>query len=179
MLKVFEFKTNERDECIRGAAKLLADIELKCACDEHPLFADNAHAYGVIKEELEEVREEMRHFERKFDKFWKLVRKDAPIEEVAKTMKFYVANAVYEGIQLMAMCQKAIDSEQAREQAQTELEAEESEDKPDDATCDGGECSEGEGNICCRDCYKRFDCKEACEGDGDLDDPCEWRQENE
>ena len=95
-------------------ARLITE-ELTRANEKFPLFASNHEAYAVILEEHEEVFEDLVEFDKNFELLWEAVRhnyKDYEVIDCLKHMLFNAKNAACEIIQLCAMCQKAIDSEE-------------------------------------------------------------------
>ena len=93
----------------------LVGEELARANKKFPLFASNHEAYAVILEEHEGVFEDLVEFDKNFELLWEAVRHNYNEYEVIdclKHMLFNATNAACEIIQLCAMCQKAIDSEE-------------------------------------------------------------------
>lgn len=84
--------------------------ELAEANQKHPLFADSHHAYGVIKEEVEELHEELVACEGLLGDMWHRIREDMETEDVLRLLQAHAIYAVQEGIQVAAMTQKALDS---------------------------------------------------------------------
>ncbi len=89
----------------------LVQQELKEANEKHPLFHSPHEAYAVIKEELEELIDEVKSVCATSDNIWGLVKNDIPIMCELRAMKTYAEFAAAEAIQVAAMCQKAIESE--------------------------------------------------------------------
>ena len=91
----------------------LVEQELKEANKTSPLFNSPHQAYGVIKEEVEETRDEAKTMKELLKYFWLQVRSDDPNDEKkANLMNLKEASihAACEAIQTDAMAQKAIDS---------------------------------------------------------------------
>ena len=88
------------------AAEELADANTK----HEPKFNSPHEAYAVIKEELEELEEDTRMCGLNLDKLWQCVRNDADegASVYLKHMKVHAIHAVQEGIQVIAMCDKAL-----------------------------------------------------------------------
>ena len=98
----------DKEKILALAAEELADANTK----HPPKFRSMHEAYAVIKEELEELKEDVDLFERYFESMWHDVRDDcneAAGCELEKMYK-YAVNAVQEGIQVIAMCDKALRS---------------------------------------------------------------------
>ena len=88
----------------------LIEEELAEANKKHPLFTDAHHAYAVIKEEVEELHEELVACEGLLSEMWHRIREDMGAEDVLRQLQ---ANAIYaaqEAIQCGAMAKKALDS---------------------------------------------------------------------
>lgn len=102
------FETNY--DYLKHMCNVLAKGELMDANQHNPLFADNHHAYAVIKEELEETKEEIAVIEETMEKFWRNVRNDEKPVRNLVTMREAAINAAVEAIQVAAMCQKACES---------------------------------------------------------------------
>lgn len=98
----------DREKILALAAEELADANTK----HPPKFHSMHEAYAVIKEELEELKDEVELFELYFDKMWDDVRDDC--NEAAgcelEHMWKYAVKAAQESIQVIAMCDKALQS---------------------------------------------------------------------
>lgn len=88
----------------------LSEEELAEANKKHPLFADSHHAYGVIKEEVEELHEEGVTIEGLLSEMWYRIREDMETEDILRQIKAHAVDAAREAIQVAAMAQKALDS---------------------------------------------------------------------
>lgn len=88
----------------------LIEEELAEANKKHPLFTDPHHAYGVIKEEVEELHEELIACEGLLSEMWHRIREDMGAEDVLRQLLAHAIYAAQESIQVAAMAQKAIDS---------------------------------------------------------------------
>lgn len=84
--------------------------ELAEANKVHPLFHSPHEAYGVIKEEVEELHEELVACEGLLSDMWHRIREDMGAEDILRQLKGHAIYAVQESIQVAAMCQKALDS---------------------------------------------------------------------
>lgn len=73
-------------------------------------FNSNMEAYGVLKEEIEESREEVENLEVALNKFWRGIRgNDVDIKDI-KVIKMYAMNLINESLQVAAMCDKYFES---------------------------------------------------------------------
>ena len=88
----------------------LIEEELAEANKKHPLFTDLHHAYGVIKEETEELHEELVACEGLLSDMWHRIREDMGAEDILRQIKAHAIYAAQEAIQVAAMAQKALDS---------------------------------------------------------------------
>ena len=88
----------------------LIETELAEANKKHPLFTDPHHAYGVIKEEVEELHEELVACEGLLSDMWHRIRNDWETEHTLRQLKAHAIYAAQEAIQVAAMAQKAMDS---------------------------------------------------------------------
>lgn len=89
----------------------LVQQELKEANEKHPLFHSPHEAYAVIKEELEELIDEVKDVCNCSDTIWYCAKNDEPVDTTLECMRISAMYAAMESIQVAAMCQKAIDSE--------------------------------------------------------------------
>lgn len=86
----------------------LIDAELAEANEKYPLFHSPHEAFAVLKEECDELADEMEWIKEKLGCIWTLVRQDRDIsDEVFYLYNFAIA-AVCEGIQVCAMARKAL-----------------------------------------------------------------------
>lgn len=88
----------------------LIQEELAEANKKHPLFTDLHHAYAVIKEETEELHEELVACEGLLSDMWHRIREDMGADDVLHQIQAHAIYAAQEAIQVAAMAQKAIDS---------------------------------------------------------------------
>lgn len=88
------------------AAEELVDANAK----HEPKFNSMHEAYAVLKEELEEMQEEVKRCDAFLDLVWRCVKADDDfgVERKLKDMKSFAVFAVQEGIQVIAMCDKAM-----------------------------------------------------------------------
>lgn len=88
----------------------LIEEELAEANQKHPLFHSPHEAYGVIKEEVEELHEELVACEGLLGDMWHRIREDMGTEDVLRLLQAHAIYAAQESIQVAAMAQKALDS---------------------------------------------------------------------
>lgn len=88
--------------------------ELENANRRNPLFQNNHEAYAVILEEVQETEEELKCVKKNLKEFWKLTREDVPIAISAGVIRAVAINLIEEAVQIAAMCEKAIVSEDRR-----------------------------------------------------------------
>ena len=89
--------------------------ELKEANKKHGCsFVDNNHALGVLYEELDEANVEMGCLSRDFEKFVAAVKCNLPIVAAANDIYKDCMLAIGELIQVAAMAQKSVCSEEKR-----------------------------------------------------------------
>lgn len=102
-------------ELIAAVDKLVAE-ELKRANENFPLFHSDHEGYAVIQEEIDEAmsanREAMKHKESAWDWIKANVQTNA-CEEI-KAMREVLGHGIAEMIQIAAMCEKFIQSQEAR-----------------------------------------------------------------
>jgi hypothetical protein len=101
---------------VENEVKELVDKELKSANERFSLFHSDHEGYAIIKEELEEAKEELGYAEIAFNNLWENVKenKTMPALNHAEAILKCASNTAIEAIQLAAMAQKFIDSNQAR-----------------------------------------------------------------
>ena len=99
-------------EKLKNQIETLAKEELERANKKFPLFHSDHEALGVIEEEFFEVGVEWNCVKNSFDGFSIDVFTDNEIEKIIdiQNMKDYAINACAEMIQVIAMCDKFIDS---------------------------------------------------------------------
>ena len=81
----------------------------KTVCE---LFANWHEAYAVAKEELEEAEDEIIQARHHLNRAWDSIKEDDEVEtrEEFKLLKESGISAIQELVQLVAMCNKAIES---------------------------------------------------------------------
>lgn len=101
------------------SVKILANEEIERSMIEHPLFNSTHEGYAVIKEEVEEVQEEVELIMGSLEILWEGTKrnwtKESLIKRCEKIKKHSLLNAA-ESIQVAAMAQKFINSQMKVEQ---------------------------------------------------------------
>ena len=90
----------------------LASEELVEANGKHPtMFSSYHEAYAVLKEELEEAAEELEMCRERLDMMWLCVKNDDTLltNKNLEYIKAYAVRAVQEFVQVVAMCDKALN----------------------------------------------------------------------
>lgn len=88
----------------------LIEEELAEANQIHPLFHSPHEAYAVIKEEVEELHEELVACEGLLSDMWHRIREDMDAEDVLRQIAGHAVSATQESVQVGAMAKKALDS---------------------------------------------------------------------
>ena len=102
-----------RKESLYGVDFLVRD-ELNTANQKFPLFASNHEGYAVIKEEIEEAIEESNGVVDNFEVLWSVIRENGVGVESVGYIKDHAIKAAAEFIQVAAMCDKYLMSEDRR-----------------------------------------------------------------
>lgn len=85
----------------------LIDDELSRIIEEHGLFVDDHQAYAVIKEEVEEAREEMIIIRENMVKFWERVRADdLDNSDIMESIQIHGIELIKEAVQVVACARK-------------------------------------------------------------------------
>lgn len=105
-------------ENLKEQIRKLAEEELKRANEVFSLFHSDHEAVGVIEEEMMEVDFEWRRIYDSFIDFKLSVFHDEEIEKIidVQNMKDYAINACAELVQVIAMCDKFIESKVERDE---------------------------------------------------------------
>ena len=80
--------------------------ELNSANQQFPLFQSPHEGYGVIKEEIEEVMDDMNVLLEVFANAWSGIKKNEPVFPQMKIAKELAKQIAIEAIQVAAMCDK-------------------------------------------------------------------------
>lgn len=85
----------------------LVEDELDRIIQEHGLFADDHHAWAVIKEEIDEAYEDIIELEKNHAFWWKRIREDDyDTLDVVDEIEKYAIEAIKELVQVIACCRK-------------------------------------------------------------------------
>ena len=88
----------------------LIEEEMAEANKLHPLFSSQHEAWAVIREEVEELHEEVVACEGLQGEMWHKIRNDWGTEDILKQLHAHAIYAVQEAIQVAAMASNALDS---------------------------------------------------------------------
>lgn len=102
-----------RKELLYGVIFLVGD-EMNAANRKFPLFASNHEGYAVIKEEVEEAVEESNLTVDNLEILWSVIRENGAGLESVSYIKQHAIKAAAEFIQVAAMCEKYVLSENNR-----------------------------------------------------------------
>lgn len=80
--------------------------ELNSANQQFPLFQSPHEGYGVIKEEIEEVMDDMNVLLEVFANAWSGIKKNEPVFPQMKIARELAKQVAIEAIQVAAMCDK-------------------------------------------------------------------------
>ena len=100
---------------IENQVRELVAVELAAANERFPKFHSQHEGYAVIREEVEETREQLEVVERYLSYLWDMVKEDCSAREKAKDIKMFAINAACEAIQVAAMCQKFLEMKDGNE----------------------------------------------------------------
>ena len=101
---------------LEDGVKTVCDLELRDANEIHALFASDHDGAGVIREELEELKDAMDGVEAYWDELWDCIKNDRDVEAYVSAGGLYdeAIHAAMEAIQVAAMAQKFTASQDAR-----------------------------------------------------------------
>lgn len=74
-----------------------------------PKFVSEFEAYAVIKEEIEESSEELKHINEIFENFWEEIKKGTVSKEKLEKMRQHAINLACEASQVAAMMHKTLE----------------------------------------------------------------------
>ena len=97
-------------EIIEGVEKL-ANEELERANVKFKMFHSTHEGYAILKEEIEEVEFEMDRVKKAEERMWRHIKLNKLIPNDIDILKRVATNAAAESIQVIAMCNKFIESE--------------------------------------------------------------------
>lgn len=98
---------------LKSEIKNVINHELARANKEYPLFVSNHEAYGVIKEELEEARDNIEYADLQLGEFWDCTKANDSLEETIEFLergRKAMLLCACESVQTSAMFEKAIIS---------------------------------------------------------------------
>lgn len=76
------------------------------------VYNSRHEAYAVLREEVEELGEEVKYAKHRLKLTWEAVRCDKSIQDDALRIRAAARNAACEAVQVMAVCQKILDGGQ-------------------------------------------------------------------
>jgi hypothetical protein len=89
-----------------------AQIELKEASKEHPMFHSAHEAWAVTKEEIDECEYEMCGMQCAMQSMWEDVKNDEPMGDSVQALQDMAYRLAAEAIQVAAMCEKTMKYEE-------------------------------------------------------------------
>ena len=96
---------------IENQVRELVAVELEAANERFPQFHSAHEGYAVIREEFEEMKEQMEAAEIFLRYMWNDVKANNPAKVSAETMMDISVDAACEAIQVAAMCKKFLEME--------------------------------------------------------------------
>lgn len=105
------FTKMEYDIYADQKVKNIISDETAYIIDTRDSFKDWAHAYAIIKEEIEETAEEVETLQECLDRYWKLVKVDAQEQALIERLdiiRHIAENTIHEAKQVAAVANKAI-----------------------------------------------------------------------
>lgn len=94
-------------DAVREDIKQLVTKELAAANAKFPQFRSLHEGAAVLLEEIEELREEVREINGRYETLWNCVRGDEyGSGDAAETIKFHAIRAAVEAVQVAAMAEK-------------------------------------------------------------------------
>ena len=99
---------------IENDVRALVDKELAAANERFPQFHSQHEGYAVIKEEVEETREQLDAVERYLNYLWDRVKQECTTKEQVEYIHMFAINVACEAIQVAAMCKKFLEMEEKR-----------------------------------------------------------------
>lgn len=94
----------------------LAEEEMERANKIHPMFHSDHEGWAVLQEEIEEATDSMKTVHIDSEKLWEAVKNDDKEFscEMAQHIRHFAEYAAAELIQVIAMCDKFIESQEVR-----------------------------------------------------------------
>lgn len=99
---------------VENDVRALVDKELAAANKRFPQFHSTHEGYGVIKEEVDELKEYTDLINNRMIYLWARVRFNNSCEELVSRIYDNAINAACEAIQVAAMCKKFLEMESKR-----------------------------------------------------------------
>lgn len=96
---------------IENQVRELVAVELSAANERFPQFHSVHEGWAVIREEVEETREQLDAAERYLNYLWGRVKENCSAKEQAEYVEMFAINASCEAIQVAAMCRKFMEME--------------------------------------------------------------------
>lgn len=109
-------------DAVRKEVENLVQKELESANKKFPMFASRHEGAAVIVEEIQEAEEELQKVKGRFMALWSFTKGNAYSEILSNELKNFAISLVVESIQVAAMAQKFIDSENNRQLARIKKE---------------------------------------------------------
>ena len=107
--------TKEEDfyivNAIENDIRALVGKELAAANERFPQFHSQHEGYAVIKEEVDELKEDTNRINGRIACLWDMVRFNNSCEELVSRIYDDAINAACEAIQVAAMCKKFLEME--------------------------------------------------------------------
>lgn len=94
---------------LKDSVSNLADHELIRAKGEYGEFNSRHEAYAVLKEEIEEMQEELNDLDISLTMIWEGIKNDNESEDMQNTLGYAekeITSALAEGVQVLAMVRK-------------------------------------------------------------------------
>lgn len=101
-------------DAVRKDVELLVQKELESANKKFPMFRSRHEGCAVIVEEIQETEVELESINESFKAIWNLTKNDQYGENEALKIRKSAISMAVESIQVAAMAQKFIDSEEVR-----------------------------------------------------------------
>ena len=88
--------------------RLIQDELIRSNSIHRPYFASAHEGESIIKEEIDEIEDEIQNIKRHFDNLWKAVKYNQAEDQYTQVclVRHYCYNAIEELIQIGAMCDK-------------------------------------------------------------------------
>jgi len=98
------------DEEFKKALRKQVDTIIKSSISKHGNFHNNHEMWAVLKEEIEEAKDEMNDIEISFESMWFRIKTDSDIEEQLDKIIKCAKNSINELIDVLAVCNKELYS---------------------------------------------------------------------